>query len=98
MWTDALARGVLHYVDRPEEEELILRFLAQALDPTAPGIATQTGLSPEQTDAALASLTGPPGLIWSQTVSGAEPGWHLSTEGQRYLSERGLMPPKLPHP
>ncbi len=88
---EAFQRGVLHCSDRSEVEVRVLRFLAHALDPTAVGVANLLEQKPEEAGILLGALAEA-GLIWQQATGAAPAGWHLSLEGQRYLTDRGLSP------
>jgi hypothetical protein len=92
---EALQRGVLHDADRSEMEERVLRFLAHALDPTALGVARLLGQKPEDAGVLLGALAEA-GLVWQQATGEAAAGWHLSLEGQRYLTQRGISPEAPP--
>jgi hypothetical protein len=95
--TEAFQRGVLSCSDRCEAEERVLRILAHALDPTVTGLANLLGQKPEEAGVLLGKLAEA-GLVWQQVTGTGAPGWHLSSEGQHYLTERGLFPPAPPHP
>ena len=93
-WSETLQRGLVESTAQTGVEERALRFLAHALGPTATGLSHFLDTTEEEALGHLRQLETA-GLAWQHTAGGEGPsGWHLTSDGHRYLEERdGLLPP-----
>ena len=88
---EQIEEPTLHHSDRPEIEWRILAFVAQAAGPTVDGIASMMGVPPEAAAVHVQNLKDA-GRLWGQPGIGGEIGWHVTLEGQRFVTERGAEP------